>query len=87
VTGHDDEDRCLVFGTRSTGFQVIKGFIETEEQQEIEHWILKHFGKKRRQGWVFSHTHLTMCFLGGTSVEQAWTRTSTGRRMDQLLLD
>ena len=40
MTAQDDEDRCLVIGKRPPGFRVIKGFVGTEEQQEIERWIL-----------------------------------------------
>lgn len=51
MTNQDDEDRCLVIGRRPPGFRVINGFVETEEQQEIERWIRGNFfWTRRRQG-------------------------------------
>lgn len=51
MTRPDDEDRCVVVGRRPPGFRVIKAFVETEEQQEIERWIRSNFfWTRRRQG-------------------------------------
>lgn len=51
VTASDDGDRCLVFGRRPPGFRVIKGFVQVEEQREIERWISSNFAwQERRRG-------------------------------------
>jgi alkylated DNA repair dioxygenase AlkB len=46
-----DEEWCLVIGRWPPGFRVIQGFVEGQEQQEIEHWIRGNFfWTRRRQG-------------------------------------
>lgn len=47
----DDEEWCMVIGRWPAGFRVIHGFVEAQEQQEIEHWIRGNFcWTRRRQG-------------------------------------